>query len=129
MPEQALENPGKSQGGRSPRGLCWDLLRDGSARSYGSCPSSGPTVRHFHGSCLPPGALLVLPGTWDQGSSAAWQSKEAATQLGELKATQDGSQEPPGPVATGQGSSRERGTGAETYLEKLGFWQQDLKQL
>ena len=69
------------------------------------------------------------PATWDQGSSAAWQSKDAATWLGELEATQDGSQEPPGSVARGQGGCRERGTEAETGLEKLGFWQQDLKQL
>lgn len=51
------------------------------------------------------------------------------TWLGDREATQDGSQEPPGPAATGQEGSGEWGTGAETGLEKLGFWQQDLKQV
>lgn len=65
------------------------------------------------------------PGlAWDLGP-AAWQSKDAATWLGDLGTTQDGSQEPPGSVATGQGGA---GNGLLRLIQ-VWFWQQDLKQL
>lgn len=63
---------GSIWGDKSPREMCWDLLWDGSARSFCSCSSSGLILEHFHRSCLPPRALLGLPRTWDQGRARMW---------------------------------------------------------
>lgn len=91
---------GSLRGDKSPGEMCWDLLRDGSARSF-YC-SSSELILHFYRSCLPPRALLVLPRTWDQGTARMW-----SLSWGSQGPAQDGSQEHSGPVAMEQGVSKE----------------------